>query len=107
MRIGIVGGLDRSGHDLERAARQAGHQIEFHDGKLKGPSASALESLIDRSDVVVVVTDINSHAAMHRTKDLLKRSGREAVYVRKAGVSRFRRLIDELTAAPTMQAHAA
>lgn len=97
MRIGIVGGLDRSGPELERAARKAGHQVEFHTGKLQGPSSGALESLIDRSDVVVFVTGINSHAALHRTKDYMRRSGREAVFVRNAGISAFRRVLADLS----------
>lgn len=96
MRIGIVGGLDRSGHDLERAARAAGHQLEFHDGKLNGPGAAALSSMIDRSDLVVVVTDINSHGAMYRTKEALRRAGRGAMYVRKVGKSWLRRLLEQL-----------
>ena len=98
MHIGIVGGLCRAEMDLSRVARQAGHEVEFHDGHLRGPSTSALESLIGRSDVVVVVTEVNSHAAMHRTKDLLRKSGRKAVFVHKASKSRLRQLLDELTA---------
>ena len=98
MRIGIVGGLCRAETDLSRVARRAGHEVEFHDGQLRGPSAGALESLIGRSDVVVVVTDVNSHAAMHRTKDLLRKNGREAVFVRKASKSRLQQLIEQITA---------
>lgn len=97
MRIGIVGGLCRAESDLSRMARKAGHEVEFHDGQLKGPSAGALESLIGRSDVVVVVTEVNSHAAMHKTKELLRKNGREAVFLRKASQSRLRQLLDELT----------
>jgi hypothetical protein len=98
MRIGIVGGLCRAESELSREARRAGHEIEFHDGQLRGPSAGALESLIGRADVVVVVTDVNSHAAMHRTKELLRKSGRDAVFLRKASKSRLRQLLDELAA---------
>ena len=98
MRIGIVGGLSRAETDLSRVAQRAGHEVEFHDGQLRGPSAGALESLIGRSDVVVVVTDVNSHAAMHRTKDILRKNHREAVFVRKASKSRLQQLIDQITA---------
>ncbi|MCS6901825.1 MAG: DUF2325 domain-containing protein [Myxococcales bacterium] len=98
MRIGIVGGLCRAESKLSREARRAGHHIEFHDGQLRGPSADALESLIRRADVVVVVTDVNSHAAMHKTKELLRKRGREAVFLRKASKSKLRQLLDELTA---------
>ncbi|MCU0655155.1 MAG: DUF2325 domain-containing protein [Polyangiaceae bacterium] len=98
MRIGIVGGLCRAESDLSRVARKAGHEVEFHDGQLRGPSAGALESLIGRSDVVVVVTEVNSHAAMLKTKELLRKNGREAVFLRKASKSRLSQLLEELTA---------
>jgi hypothetical protein len=48
--------------------------------------------------VVVVVTEVNSHAAMLKTKELLRKNGREAVFLRKASKSRLRQLLDELTA---------
>lgn len=98
MHIGIVGGLCRAEMDLSRVARRAGHEVEFHDGHLRGPGSSALEGLIGRSDVVVVVTEVNSHAAMHRTKELLRKSGRRAVFVHKASKSRLQQLLDQLTA---------
>ncbi len=97
MRIGIVGGLCRAETDLSRVAKRAGHEVEFHDGHMKGPNTSALDSLIERSDVVVVVTDVNSHAAMHRTKDMLRKTGREAVFVRKASKSRLQQIIEQVT----------
>jgi hypothetical protein len=97
MRIGIVGGLSRSEPEFLRLAHVAGHEVEFHDGQLRGPSAGALESMIERSDVVVMVTEINSHAAMHKAKDSLRRFGRQALYLRKASKSAFRQLLDTLS----------
>lgn len=97
MRIGIVGGLCRAESDLSRVAHKAGHEVEFHDGQLRGPSAGALESLIGRSDVVVLVTEVNSHAAVLKAKDILRRSGRRAVFLHKASKSRILQLLDELS----------
>ena len=62
-----------------------------------GGLREALGPLRD-ADVVVVVTEVNSHAAMHRTKDILRKSQREAVFVRKASKSRLQQIIDQLTA---------
>jgi hypothetical protein len=98
MRIGIVGGLDRAETELSRLAHQAGHEVEFHDGHLRGPSAGALESMIGRSDVVVIITEVNSHAAVLRAKDILRRAGRQAMFLRKVSKSRLRQLLDEVTA---------
>jgi hypothetical protein len=100
MRIGIVGGMCRVEADLERLAKKAGHQLEFHDGQLRGPSAGALESLIGRADVVVLVTEINSHSAVLRAKDILRRKGRQAMFLRKATRSRLVQLLDELGSGP-------
>lgn len=98
MRIGIVGGLCRAEAELSRVAAEAGHHVEFHDGQLRGPSSSALESMIGRSDVVVLVTEVNSHAAVLRAKDVLRKTGQRVVFLRKASKSRLRQLLDELTA---------
>jgi hypothetical protein len=97
MRIGIVGGLDRAEVELSRMAHKAGHEVEFHDGHLRGPSSGALESMIGRSDVVVIITEVNSHAAVLRAKDILRRAGRQAMFLRKVSKSRLRQLLDEVT----------
>lgn len=54
--------------------------------------------MIGRADVVVVVTEVNSHAAVLKTKDILRKTGRKAVFLHKASKSRLRQLIDELAA---------
>jgi hypothetical protein len=66
MRIGIIGGLDRNARDLEAVAKAGGHRLETHTGVVAGPaSASSLRALVGRSDLVFVLTDINSHNAVH------------------------------------------
>ena len=74
MRIGIVGGLDRAGRDLEEVARSSGHALEKHSGVISGGAAAAnLKALVARSDLVLVLTEVNSHNAVH----IARRAARE------------------------------
>src|SRR5688572_31330182 len=66
MRIGIVGGLERAQPLYERVAIAAGHTLEYHPGHTgsRGGTA-ALESLVRRVDLLLIITDVNSHRAVH------------------------------------------
>ena len=66
MRIGIIGGLDRNARDLEAVAEASGHELETHTGVIGGSSSTAsLRALVARADLVFVLTDVNSHNAVH------------------------------------------
>jgi hypothetical protein len=66
MRIGIIGGLDRNARDLESVAAAGGHRLETHTGVVGGSaSAASLRALVARADLVFVLTDVNSHNAVH------------------------------------------
>jgi|SRR5450432_3540162 hypothetical protein len=66
MRIGIIGGLDRNARDLEAVAEAGGHVLETHTGVVAGSSSAAsLRALVGRVDLVFVLTDVNSHNAVH------------------------------------------
>jgi hypothetical protein len=96
MRIGIIGGLDR-GHDrYERLAAGYGHELVCHEGWMTGPRAGSLERLCESADVVVIVTDVNSHGAVLAARKAMRRSGREPLIVRKFGTSRFTQLLESL-----------
>lgn len=95
MKVGIVGGVDRAEALYVRLARKAGHEIEFHDGSLRGRGSSALEGLVDRCDLVVVVTEVNSHGAVLLTRRLMREAGRSPILLRRFGVSRLMRVMAE------------
>lgn len=99
MRIGIVGGLDRSELSYERLARDHGHEVEVHDGDMRGTAVAALAGLVDRPDLVVIVTDINSHNAVRQTRKLLRTHPRRSLLVRRLGLSRFLALLQDPAAA--------
>lgn len=94
MRIGIVGGFDRDEQSYERLARDHGHEVEHHDGDMRGTAPAALARLVERADLVVIVTEVNSHNAVRAARKLLRTSRRPTVLVRKLGSSRFVALME-------------
>lgn len=97
MHFGVVGGVERNAHHYAAAARAFGHSVECHGGHLEGTGHGSLENLVLRSDVVVLVTEVNSHAAVWAARELSRRHGRELVLVRKLGVSRLREILSQKT----------
>jgi hypothetical protein len=95
MRVGIVGGLDRNEGAYERLAESLGHEVEHHTGVMRGTAGSELESLVKRSDLVVILTDVNSHAAVKMTRKLLSTHPRPSVLMRRLGPSRLSALLRE------------
>jgi hypothetical protein len=93
MRVGIVGGLDRSEGTLERLAVMHGHALEHHTGIMRGQATAELERLVKRCDLVVIITDVNSHSAVRLTRKLLRAHPRPALLVRRMGARRFAELL--------------
>ena len=103
MRVGIVGGLDRNEGSYERLAEALGHQVEHHTGVMRGTAGAELESLVKRSDLVVILTDVNSHAAVKMTRKLSSLHHRPAVLMRRLGPSRFSALLRERATSTVME----
>lgn len=95
MRVGIVGGLDRNEGSYERLAEALGHEVEHHTGVMRGTAGAELESLVRRADLVVILTDVNSHNAVKMTRKLLSVHPRPSVLLRRLGPSRFTALLRE------------
>ncbi|HVJ16333.1 MAG TPA: DUF2325 domain-containing protein [Polyangiaceae bacterium] len=96
MHIGIVGGVDRGEELFRQIAAHQGVELDFHVGDLAGRGGATLDALVDRSDVVVVVTSVNSHAAVWRARKQAKRLGRRVLLVSHFGVAKFTALLREL-----------
>ena len=94
MRIAIIGGVERIETRLRSLAAAAGHQLDFHPGHMSGPSSERLKTLVDRSDLVVIITEINSHAAVLHARALARRSGRTVRLVRRLGTAMLRGLLN-------------
>jgi hypothetical protein len=96
MHIGLIGGVDRSAPHYATLARAHGHTVECHTGVLAGRGSESLAALVERADLVVVVTDVNSHAGVLGARRLSRARGRRCVLVRRMGTARFRTLLGEL-----------
>ena len=73
--------------------------FEHHNGHLAGRGGPSLDTLVERCDVVVVVTDVNSHAAVWRVRRLTKQRGSRCVLTSRCGPSKFLALLAELSKA--------
>jgi len=97
MNIAIVGGVERNETELESLARRAGHRLEYHGGHIGGRGADGLRAAIERADVVVLQTVVNSHGSMYLAKKLVRQLGKHLVVVRTCGPSRLLALLAELS----------
>jgi len=94
MRIGVIGGLDRNVASLQALAENLGHEVGFNTGVMAGPASSAaLRSLVARSELVVIVTDINSHNAVRAARREARLRHRALKIVRKLGATQFAALL--------------
>jgi hypothetical protein len=96
MRILLIGGLERAEPHFERLAIDAGYEVVFHDGRTGGRGAETLMRLIDRSDVVVVLTDVNSHGGVQIARRHMKEHGRTPLLMRRISLSKFSTLLEAL-----------
>ncbi len=97
MRIGIVGGIDRSAHLLQSVAAARGHQLELHTGVISGAaSANTLRALVARSELVLVVTDVNSHNGVKTARREARLRQRPLRIVRRIGASQLAALLEGL-----------
>ena len=99
MRIAVVGGLERHEAEIERRAAARGHTVEFHRGRVGGRHAGELEAMVQRCDLTVIVTQVNSHGAMYIAKKAATRSGRRALITRTCGPSRFSAIVESMASA--------
>lgn len=103
MQIGWIGGLDRNESHYVRLAEDAGHALDFHTGRLDGRGSDQLRSLVERSDLVIVVTDVNSHGAVQLARRVAHKAGKPVHIARRVGPSAFRQLLASLAAAPSVR----
>jgi hypothetical protein len=96
MRIGVIGGVERYESQYHRLAAKENHDLEFHGGHLAGRGVNELEALIVRADLVVIVTDVNSHGAVQLARRMVRRHGRRSLLLRRCGLSKFNELLDTL-----------
>lgn len=107
MHIGIVGGVERMEARLGAFAEAAGHELEFHPGHMSGPAQARLRALVERADLVVIITTVNSHAGVIHARNLARTLGRPICILRRLGVSQLRTLLANSEVAARTDHHAA
>ena len=75
MRIGIVGGVQRAEATYREVAQRFGHELLFHSGCVGGRGSAMLSNLVARVDLLVVLTDVNSHGAVALARRAARRQG--------------------------------
>jgi hypothetical protein len=94
MNIAIIGGRYKNMTQLSRIAANDGHHLDVHEGHLQGNGVHEIRRVISRADVVVILTSINSHGAMHVAKEWAKQLGTPTLIVRNMGAARLRTLLE-------------
>lgn len=89
MRVGIVGGVERNQGRYEEVAKAVGCDVEFHHGHMRGRGPEALDAMVERCDLIVIVTEINSHCAVRMAQKFSRKRGRRVLIARKFGIHLF------------------
>lgn len=64
VRVAVVGGLSWAGDLWTRAGDAMGVKLEHHDGRTRGRGSEEIQAVVRRADVVVIITDPNSHGGV-------------------------------------------
>ena len=105
MRIAIIGGLERHGRRSSGALGRRAATWSSSTGARRGRHAGELETMVQRCDLTIIVTQVNSHGAMHLAKRAAARFGRPALIVRTCGPSSFSAILASLEASSEWASH--
>jgi hypothetical protein len=93
MNIVLIGGVERRETDLLGIARKNGHRLEYHSGHVGGRGAAGLRAIIERADLVIFQTAVNSHGSMYLAKKTARQLGKTFIVVRNCGPAKFEALL--------------
>lgn len=96
MVIVIIGGPERAVGCMRLLAEAHGHRLEHHDGDWSNQRKRSLEGMIGRADLVVIVTGVNSHAAVVHARTLARRGAIPSLICRRFGLSNLDTLLAAL-----------
>jgi hypothetical protein len=97
--VAFVGGHDRVEREIVAFGAQLGLHVEVHNGHTRGNGADRLIALVQRTDVVVIVTGTNSHNAVHIAKREAAKSGARVCILKSCGAGTARALLAEIAQA--------
>ncbi len=96
LTIVVLGGAERLAASLVATAEQRGHRLEYHHGHPNARGLSTLLGAMSRADVVVIVTGVNSHGAVHFARDHVRKNGIASLIAKSFGTAHLSRLLDAL-----------
>jgi len=82
IRVVVIGGLSRAGELWSRAGASIGLELEHPDGRGRGRGAHEITAAVRRADVVVIITDPNSHGGVAVARRAAIAAGRPHVLVK-------------------------
>jgi len=96
-KVAVIGGIERMETNYKEAVQRLGGECLCHTGKVRG-GCRRLRQVVSKSDLVVFITQINSHAAMASVKDECKRCGKPFCVLSRTGASSLEKLLQEVAA---------
>src|SRR5690606_24761088 len=93
----IIGGRERNTVQLERLARAAGHHVEVRDSDLHSSGVQEIRTTVMRSNITVILTNPNSHSAVHIAKAAAKQVSTPTLIVNRLSAARFKSLLNAVT----------
>ena len=91
-RVAVIGGLDRMEAIYRKVVEGLGAEFEFHCGRVKD-GCQTVQGLINRSDIVIFITTVNSHAALKVTKTICKKKYKKFIALRERGAGSLERTL--------------
>ncbi len=96
MKIAVVGGISRMRDRYQTIVEKMGAEFYHHDGVCSGGGSRRLHSTICKADIVVYITTINSHNAMHVVKATCKKSGKSFCFMKETSPEMLKNKIAQL-----------
>ena len=82
LRVAVIGGLDRLEPHYRRIVEELGAEFCFHNGDCHG-GCQVLKNLVCRSDIILFITRVNSHSALHVVRGLCQKTGKRFTVLRE------------------------
>jgi 3-dehydroquinate synthetase len=95
-RIAFVGGLERLEREILSFGDSLGLEVEMHNGHTWGGGTARLVGLVQRADLVIIVTGTNSHNAVQIARREAAKAGARVRLLSFLGAGTARALLTEI-----------